>query len=84
MSATAGGESTQTERPGPPSGSGSSPAWSSRSSAGTPTPTTTLRVAIEDAIDADMVDGDYGNVVDAVCCGGATRTATWSTGSSTR
>ncbi len=40
-----------------------------------------LRVAIEDAIDADMVDGDYGNVVDAVCCGGATRTATWSTAS---
>jgi hypothetical protein len=25
-----------------------------------------LRVAIEDAIDADMVDGDHGNVVDAV------------------
>jgi len=25
-----------------------------------------VRVAIEDAIDADMVDGDYGNVVDAV------------------
>ena len=25
-----------------------------------------LRVAIEDCIDADMVDGDYGNVVDAV------------------
>jgi hypothetical protein len=25
-----------------------------------------LRVQIEDAIDADMVDGDYGNVVDAV------------------
>ncbi|GAB3196965.1 DUF3052 domain-containing protein [Nocardioides hungaricus] len=25
-----------------------------------------LRVAIEDAIDADLVDGDYGNVVDAV------------------
>jgi hypothetical protein len=25
-----------------------------------------LRVAIEDHIDADMVDGDYGNVVDAV------------------
>ena len=25
-----------------------------------------LRVAIEDVIDADMVDGDYGNVVDAV------------------
>ncbi len=25
-----------------------------------------LRVAIEDAIDGDMVDGDYGNVVDVV------------------
>ena len=25
-----------------------------------------LRVSIEDAIDGDMVDGDYGNVVDAV------------------
>ena len=25
-----------------------------------------VRVAIEDAIDADMVDGDYGNVVDTV------------------
>ncbi|MDN4173894.1 DUF3052 domain-containing protein [Nocardioides sp. SOB77] len=25
-----------------------------------------LRVSIEDAIDADMVDGDHGNVVDAV------------------
>ncbi len=25
-----------------------------------------LRVAIEDAIDADLVDGDYGNVVEAV------------------
>ncbi len=25
-----------------------------------------LRVAVEDRIDADMVDGDYGNVVDAV------------------
>jgi len=25
-----------------------------------------LRVAIEDVIDADMVDGDYGNVVDAL------------------
>nr|WP_227467515.1 DUF3052 domain-containing protein [Nocardioides lijunqiniae] len=25
-----------------------------------------LRIAIEDALDADMVDADYGNVVDAV------------------
>jgi hypothetical protein len=25
-----------------------------------------LRLSIEDAIDADLVDGDYGNVVDAV------------------
>ncbi len=25
-----------------------------------------LRVAVEDAIDSDLVDGDYGNVVDAI------------------
>ena len=29
------------------------------------------RAAIENSIDADMVDGDYGNVVDAVVFGGA-------------
>ena len=66
VSSTAGGGATQTGEPGLLTGSASSRAWSSRSSAGTTTPTTTLRVAIEDAIDADMVDGDYGNVVDAV------------------
>ena len=43
-----------------------------------------LRVAIEDTIDADMVDGDYGNVVDAVLLWWRDETATWSTGSSTR
>ena len=44
-----------------------------------------LRIAIEDAIDADMVDGDYGNVVDAVAAVvAATTTVTSSTGSSTR
>jgi hypothetical protein len=26
----------------------------------------TLRIQIEDSVDSDMVDGDYGNVVDAV------------------
>ena len=68
MSATPGGGPTQTE------GSAAGPAdrmglrtgmvvqelgWDSDTD-------DALRVAIEDAIDADMVDGDYGNVVDAV------------------
>jgi hypothetical protein len=39
-----------------------------------------LRVSIEDALDADMVDGDYGNVTRS-CCGGVSTTATWSTDS---
>lgn len=42
-----------------------------------------LRMVIEDTIDADMVDGDHGNVVEAVLCGGAMTTATLSTGWST-
>jgi Protein of unknown function (DUF3052) len=69
VSATAGGESTRTGDP-----VGTSPAdrlgfskgmvvqelgWDSDTD-------DELRVAIEDAIDADLVDGDYGNVVDAV------------------
>ncbi|WP_127481300.1 DUF3052 domain-containing protein [Nocardioides pantholopis] len=67
MSSTAGGGSTQT-------GATESPAarlgfkagmviqelgWDNDTDDG-------LRVSIEDTIDADMVDGDYGNVVDAV------------------
>jgi hypothetical protein len=43
-----------------------------------------LRVAIEDALDSDMVDGDYGTSWTPSCSGGATRTATSWTGSSTR
>ena len=43
-----------------------------------------LRITIEDAIDADMVDSDYGNVVDAVVLWWRSRTATWSTAWSTR
>lgn len=72
MSATAGGESTRTE--GTDGGPTSGPAarlglttgmvvqelgWDADTD-------DELRVAIEDAIDADMVDADYGNVVDAV------------------
>ena len=68
VSSTAGGGSTQTDgaTPVPPSGWASSPAWSSRSSAGTTTPTTSCGSRSRTRIDADMVDGDYGNVVDAV------------------
>ena len=68
MSSTAGSDATQTE------GENSGPAarlgltkgmvvqelgWDSDTD-------DALRVAIEDTIDADMVDSDYGNVVDAV------------------
>lgn len=67
MSSTAGGGSTQT---GPANDVGDKLGltagmvvqelgWDSDTDDG-------LRVAIEDVIDADMVDGDYGNVVDAV------------------
>ena len=68
MSATAGGGSTQTDGPAPVQRTGwaSSPAWSSRSWAGTTTPTTSSGSPSRTRIDADMVDGDYGNVVDAV------------------
>ena len=68
MSATPGGGSTQTD--GPAAGAADrlgfkagmviqELGWDSDTD-------DALRVAIEDAIDADMVDGDYGNVVDAV------------------
>ena len=67
MSSTAGGGSTQTGTPSGPAerlglGKGmvvQELGWDNDTD-------DTLRVAIEDAIDADMVDGDYGNVVDAV------------------
>ena len=50
----------------PPRGSALPRAWSSRSSGWDSDTDDDLRVAIEDAIDSDMVDSDYGNVVDAV------------------
>ena len=67
MSSTAGGGSTQTgpandvaERLGLSTGMVVQElGWDSDSD-------DELRVAVENAIDADMVDGDYGNVVDAV------------------
>lgn len=67
MSSTAGGGSTQTGSvTGPAERLGFKPGmviqelgWDNDTDDG-------LRVAIEDAIDADMVDGDHGNVVDAV------------------
>ena len=66
MSSTEGGSPTQTGAPGAAERLGFKPGmviqelgWDSDSD-------DALRVAIENAIDADMVDGDYGNVVDAV------------------
>jgi hypothetical protein len=66
VSSTEGGSTTQTGAPGAAGRLGFKPGmviqelgWDSDSD-------DALRVAIEDAIDADMVDGDYGNVVDAV------------------
>jgi hypothetical protein len=66
VSSTEGGGSTQTGAPGAAARLGFKPGmviqelgWDSDSD-------DDLRVAIENVIDADMVDGDYGNVVDAV------------------
>ena len=67
MSATAGGGSTHTDAPaGPAARLGlvkgmvvQELGWDSDAD-------DALRVSIEDTIDADMVDGDYGNVVDSV------------------
>ncbi len=75
MSATMGGESAQTgDQPGGQSNGPDTPAsrlglkqgmvvqelgWDNDTD-------DELRMAVEDTIDADLVDGDYGNVVDAV------------------
>jgi hypothetical protein len=66
VSSTEGGGSTQTGAPGVAARLGFKSGmviqelgWDSDSD-------DVVRVAIEDTIDADMVDGDYGNVVDAV------------------
>ena len=64
MSSTAGGGSTQTTDP--PHRLGFKPGMVIQELGWDNDTDDELRVAIEDTIDADMVDGDYGNVVDAV------------------
>lgn len=68
MSSTAGGGSTQTDGPpaGPADRLGLKPGMVVQEMGWDSDTDDQLRVAIEDRIDADMVDGDYGNVVDAV------------------
>ncbi|WP_121258545.1 DUF3052 domain-containing protein [Nocardioides ferulae] len=67
MSATAGGGSTQTgPTTGPAARLGLKPGVVVQELGWDQDSDDDLRVAIEEAIDADMVDGDYGNVVDTV------------------
>ncbi|WP_028471708.1 DUF3052 domain-containing protein [Nocardioides alkalitolerans] len=68
MSATAGGGSTQTESDtaGPAARLGITKGMVVQELGWDEDTDDDLRVAVEDAIDADMVDGDYGNVVDTV------------------
>ena len=68
MSSTASGGSTETEGSGPDVGSrlGFKPGMVIQELGWDNDTDDALRVAIEDCIDADLVDGDYGNVVDAV------------------
>jgi len=68
VSSTAGGGSTQTDGPdtGPAARLGFAPGMVIQELGWDNDTDDALRVAIEDCIDADMVDGDYGNVVDAV------------------
>lgn len=68
MSATAGGGSTQTDGPdaGPAARLGFTPGMVVQELGWDNDTDDELRVAIEDRIDGDLVDGDYGNVVDAV------------------
>lgn len=68
MSSTAGSDATHTEAeaPGPAARLGLSKGMVVQEMGWDSDTDDELRVAIEDAIDADMVDGDYGNVVDAV------------------
>ena len=68
MSSTAGGGSTQTDGPslGPAERLGFKPGMAIQELGWDTDTDDDLRVAIEDAIDADLVDTDYGNVVDAV------------------
>ena len=67
MSATAGGGSTQTgPAQSPADRLGLKPGMVVQELGWDNDTDDELRVAIEDALDADMVDADYGNVVDAV------------------
>jgi hypothetical protein len=68
VSSTAGGGSTQTDGPdtGPANRLGFKPGMVIQELGWDKDTDDALRAAIEDRIDADMVDGDYGNVVDAV------------------
>jgi hypothetical protein len=68
VSSTAGGGSTQTDGPdaGPANRLGFKPGMVIQELGWDNDTDDALRAAIEDRIDADMVDGDYGNVVDAV------------------
>ena len=67
MSSTAGGGSTQTGAPADPAARLGFKAGMVIQELGWDNDADDeLRVAIENALDADMVDGDYGNVVDAV------------------
>jgi DUF3052 family protein len=68
VSSTAGGGSTQTDGPdaGPAARLGFKPGQVIQELGWDNDTDDELRIAIEDCIDADMVDGDYGNVVDAV------------------
>jgi hypothetical protein len=67
LSATAGGGSSPTEAPaGPASRLGLAKGMVVQELGWDSDTDDALRIAIEDAIDSDMVDGDYGNVVDVV------------------
>jgi hypothetical protein len=63
VSSTAGGGTTQT---GPAERLGFKPGMVIQELGWDNDTDDELRISIEDLIDADMVDGDYGNVVDAV------------------
>src|SRR4029453_19507217 len=67
VSSTAGGGSTQTDGSdaGPAARLGFSPGMVVQELGWDNDTDDALRAAIEDRLDADMVDGDYGNVVDA-------------------
>jgi len=66
VSSTEGGTPTQTGAPGVAERLGFKPGMVIQELGWDSDTDDELRVAVEDTIDADMVDGDYGNVVDAV------------------